>query len=315
MKLLVILVILAVFFVGCAQEEPPVKATPDTLKGVSLSPRSFEGTDFTDFFEEAKQTGNTVMWAGDWMELGKEESAPKTVTGLADVYDYVPLIEGTFHDNGNLLRPLNDATKKLYKDSAVAFAEKNKPAYLALGIEVNNVYIENPEDFEKFVLLYNEIYDAVKVVSPETKVFTVFQLERMKGLKLWDIEETEAHWELIDRFKTDLIVFTTYPGIFYMDPSDIPNDHYTEITKHTTKPIGFTEIGWHSEASPQGWESSDAEQAEFIEKFFTLTKDLNVKITIWSFMYDLDGMEPFRSMGLRRSDGSAKPAWDAWLKE
>ena len=40
-----------------------------------------------------------------------------------------------------------------------------------------------------------------------------------------------------------------------------------------------------------------------------------MKIAIWSFLYDPDFIEPFRSMGLRRVDGTARPAWDAWIKE
>jgi len=90
-------------------------------------------------------------------------------------------------------------------------------------------------------------------------------------------------------------------------------NYYTEIKSHTAKPIAFTEIGWHTDASPTGWESSDTEQAEFVVTFFTLTKDLNKELTIWSFMYDQDIFELFKSMGLRRRDGTAKPAWDEWL--
>jgi hypothetical protein len=88
------------------------------------------------------------------------------------------------------------------------------------------------------------------------------QLERMKGLTLWEIEETESHWDVIDRFKTDLVAFTTYPGLYYRNPSDIPEDHYAKIKNYTTKPIAFTEIGWHSAASPTSLESSEQERAQ-----------------------------------------------------
>jgi len=134
--------------------------------------------------------------------------------------------------------------KLYYKNSAVTFAEEFRPEYLRLGIEVNSVYMKSVEDFKEFVRFYNEVYDAVKAVSPETKVFTVFQLERTKELTLWEIEEGKPHWEFIDRFKTDLVAFTTYPDLYYRDPSDIPEDHYVEIEKITTKSIAFTEIGW-----------------------------------------------------------------------
>ncbi len=291
------------------------------LKGVSLSPKSFQSSDFTDFFEKAKQTGSIISWAGDWNELsGTKSGGPVVVTSLASTYGYIPVIEAQFftQSGGMLLRPLDDATKQIYKDSAAAFADKYKPKYLAFGIEVNMLYEKSPADFDAFAQFYSEVYDAVKVKSPGTKVFTIFQLEKMKGLNGGLFGGTnnpaKSQWSLTDRFpKSDIIAFTTYPGLIYKDPSEIPLDYYSEIKSRTTKPIAFTEIGWHSNASPAGWESSDDEQAEFAVTFFNLTKDLKKEMFIWSFMYDQNTIEPFNSMGLRRSSGDAKPAWENWV--
>jgi hypothetical protein len=302
-------------------EQPP-ELQSGTLKGVSLSPRSFQSADFTDFFEKAKQAGEVVMWKGDWIELSDEsDGGPAVVAGLSSEYNYVPLIEAQFftQSTGAMLRPLDDSTKQIYKNSAAAFADKYKPEYLGFGIEVNMLYEKSPADFDAFVLFFSEVYDVVKMASPNTKVFTVFQLEIMKGLNGGLFGGTndpaKAQWSLLDRFlKSDIISFTTYPGLIYKSPSEIPADYYTEVKSHTAKPIAFTEIGWHSDASPAGWESSDAEQAEFVVTFFNLTKDLNKELAIWSFLYDQDTVEPFNSMGLlRRSDGTAKPAWNEWL--
>ncbi len=55
---------------------------PQTLRGVSLSPRSFAGPDFTDFFQKAKAAGGAVSWSGDWSELGN--TAGGGPTGYAD---------------------------------------------------------------------------------------------------------------------------------------------------------------------------------------------------------------------------------------
>ena len=290
------------------------------VKGVTLSPKSFQSSDFTDFFERAKQTGKIVAWAGDWNDLGATNKSPEVVAELASTYDYVPLIEAQFftQSDGKMLRPLNETIQQSYNNSAVAFAGKCKPKYLALGIEVNVLYEKSPTDFDAFVQFYSEVYDAVKAKSPNTKVFTIFQLEKIKGLSggLFggQNDSTKAQWFLLDRFtKLDVAAFTTYPSLVHKNPSEIPLDYYSEIRSHTTKPIAFTEIGWHSDASPTGWESSDAEQAEFIITFFNLTKDLNKEMVIWSFLYDQNTLKPFDSMGLRRVDGSAKPSWDKWI--
>ncbi len=304
---------------GGTNVTPPA---PQFLKGVSISPKSYNSTGFADFFAKAQQAGGAVMWAGDWNELSNTSSGgPVVVASLSSQYNYVPIIEAQFftQSTGQLIRPLDDANRQAYKDEAVAFAEKYKPEYLGLGIEVNILYEKSPSDFDSFVSLYNETYDAVKAVSPNTKVFTIFQLEKMKGLQGGLFGGTNnpdnAEWGLLARFpKSDLIAFTTYPDLIYKSPSEMPADYYPEIAAHTSKPIAFTEIGWHSAASPAGWESSESEQAEFVTRFFNLTSGMNKKLAIWSFMYDQNTVEPFNSMGLLRGDGTARPAWDAWVR-
>lgn len=209
--------------------------------------------------------------------------------------------------------PLDDATKQ----KAVAFAQKYKPEYLALGIEVNVLYEKSPEDFEYFAQFFSEAYDAVKAVSPNTKVFTIFQLEKMKGLNgglFGGVNDpSKAEWVLLGKFqKSDLAAFTTYPGLVYKNPSEIPADYYSEIRTHTSKPIAFTEIGWHSAPSPQGWESSEQEQAEFASAFFSRTKGMGEEFAIWSFLYDQNTIKPFNSMGLFYANGTQKKAWGIW---
>ncbi len=203
-----------------------------------------------------------------------------------------------------------------YTESAIEFAEKYNPPYLGLGVEVNILYENSPDDFNEFVIFYNDVYSSIKAVSPHTKVFTVFQLERMKGLQFWAdaASSGRTQWGLLEKFTSDIVAFTTYPCLVYKNPLDIPEDYYTEISSHTEKPVAFTEIGWHTEASPSGWESSEAEQAAFIEKFFRLTEDFNPKLCIWSFLYDQDTIEPFRSMGLYHKNGKPKKGWNAWLE-
>lgn len=325
---IIILIFIVVLITGCAKSpsdsgtvDSNKKVTNQLLKGVSLSPKSFEANDFTDFFAKAKQAGEIVSWAGDWNELSNTQNGgPTVVASLASAYGYTPIIEAQFFTQSNreLIRPLDESTKQGYKDSIVAFVEKYKPDYIGLGIEINVLYEKSPGDFDDFVSFYNEVYDTVKKTSPNTKVFTVFQLEKMKGLDGGLFggknDPAKAQWSLIDKLNSDIVAFTTYPGLIYKNPSDIPSDYYTELNSRTTKPVAFTEIGWHSSAGPVGWESSDAEQAEFITYFFNLTKDLNREFVIWSFMYDPDSFEPFNSMGLYNKDGNAKPAWDEWLK-
>lgn len=330
--LIVALLLLFLFITGCVQQEE--KKTGDfssnknnpagILKGVSLSPQSFQAKDFTNFLEQAKETGKVVMWAGDWNELSNTQGGgPAVVASLAQTYKYIPIIEVQFftQSDGKLFRPLDDVTKQNYKNGLVTFIKKYKPEYLGMGIEVNTLYEKSPTDFDVFSQFFSEAYDIVKANSPNTKVFTIFQLEKMKGLNGGLFGGTndpnKAQWFLLDEFpKSDIIVFTTYPGLIYKNPLDIPSNYYTDIQTHTSKAIAFTEIGWHSNASPLGWESSEEEQAEFVVVFFDRSRNLNKDLVLWSFMYDQDTFEPFNSMGLRRrDDGTAKLAWSEWLNQ
>ena len=317
------LVIAVILVAGCSEKpskQPgPVAATPE--KGVSFLPKSMDQTGIDDFFAKTKETGGIVSWEGDWDELSRTGSGADFVSSQTSSHGATAVIVPQFftQSTGLLLRPLDDATMKRYADSAADFAAAHRLEYLGMGIEVNMLSEKSPEDFEKFVRLFADAYDAVKKKSPDTKVFTVFQLEHMKGLKggLYGgaNDPGAAEWTLTDRFqKADLVGFTTYPGLIFKDPSDIPADYYAEIRNHTSKPVAFTEIGWQSEAWPAGWESSDAEQAAFVTRFFELTGGLDKEMAIWSFLYDPAAPKPFDSMGLIKKDGTVRPSWDAWTK-
>ncbi|MCL5094049.1 MAG: glycosyl hydrolase 53 family protein [Patescibacteria group bacterium] len=288
-----------------------------TLKGVTFTPKGFSAGDFTSFLAKTKETGEVVAWSGDWNELQKESGGPKVLAELSSNYGYIPIVELQFFTQatGELLRPLTEENIESYKESAANFAQKYRPKYLGLGIEVNVLSEKSPPDFDKFVSLFNESYDAIKTVSPNTKIFTVFQLEKMKGLSGGLFggvnDETKNEWPLLEKFqKSDIIAFTTYPSLIYKDPAEIPADYYLEIKNHTQKPIAFTEVGWPSGADILGWESSEEEQASFIQRFFELTKDLKPELAIWAFMYDQNTIEPFKTMGLINSKGTAKSAFE-----
>ncbi|MCA9390116.1 hypothetical protein KC571_01825 [candidate division WWE3 bacterium] len=271
---------------------------PVMLKGFSLSPRSFDQADFLEFFNRVSESSNAVSWAGDTQDLAKDDPAATVVTELSAAYDYTPVI---------LVYPP-------HKDLIVDFAKKEQPPYLAIGVEIN---LFEEDVFEDLVTVFPEIYQSVKAVSPETKIFTIFQLERMKGLNggLYGgtNDVSQSQWEMIDRFPdADLIGFTTYPGIIYQKLSEIPNDFYSEIRTHTDKPIAFVEIGWSSLPEITGWERSEAEQAAFVAYFFRETDELHPELRIWSFMYDSEIGQPFNGMGLVTKDNQEKEAWSIW---
>lgn len=318
MKKILVLIMIGMVLSSCINQHPPSSTSNELLKGVSLSPKSFDPDNFNDFFEKASQAGSIVSWAGDWNEL--QNGSPIVITELAGTHGSILVVQAQFfsQSTGQLIRPLTEKTKQDYITSAVSFAEKYVPAYLGFGIEINALYEKSPQIFEEFVTLYEIVYKRVKEISPDTKLFTIFQLEKMKGLHggLHGGENTEnTEWWLLNEFECDITVFTTYPGLIYKNPSDIPDDYYTEIVLHTKTRIAFTEMGWHTSTSIPGWESSEKEQAEFVKIFFELTENMDMEFVIWSFLYDQDIFEPFGSMGLYTTDGNPKLAWEEWIKQ
>ena len=324
-KIVPIFLIAAIVFIsGCTQQSgkgnPSGNLAVKFYKGVSFSPKSYTQADMTDFFAKAKQAG-AIVTGGDVMDqLSKAGGSSSLVASQGKTYGYTPVILTNVFDQsiGLLFKPLDDAQKQIYKQNAVDFVTMYKPKYFGIGIEINTLWEAKLTDFVNFAGFFSDVYDAVKAVSPDTEVFTVFQLERMKGMNGGLFGKTndpsKAEWSLIDSFpKADLIVFTTYPGLIYKDPSEIPSDYYTEIASHTSKKIAFSEIGWFSGSSITGWESNEAEQAQFVKTFFNLTSDVNMEFAIWSFMYDPETAIPFNTAGMFYSNGTEKLAWNAWI--
>ncbi len=308
---------------GCGSRAtgPQPSPTPANIRGITLTPRSFDEDDYLEFWDLAKQTGGVVAWYGDWIELaGAEFGAAGAVSRQSVSRGLTPVIGVQFfrQATGELLRPLDAATRAIYRDTAAGFAASFKPPFFALGLEVNILYERARADFEDFVEFYPEVYDAVKAASPGTKVFPIFQLEKMQGMGgglFGGVNDTSrAEWFLLELFpKSDLAAFTTYPGLVFGEPASIPGDYYAAIRHHTTREVAFTEVGWHAAASPPGWESSGGEQAAAVDTFLARTVPLSPSLSIWSFLFDQAAPEPFGSMGLRTYDRTARPSWGRWI--
>jgi hypothetical protein len=200
--------------------------------GINLSPKNFSADGLTDFFNHAKSLHGKVTWAGDWSELNVAGKGPALLINNAIKYNYQPIVQVTaFKDASQSkvvpIRELTDTQIQAYVESAQEFVSANKPTYFGIGIEVNRIYESSPAEYQKFVGLFNSTSDAIHYASPSTRVFTSFQLERLKGLRgglYGGVNDSSSDdWSLLQDFgKADLIAFTTYPSIIYKQPGDIP---------------------------------------------------------------------------------------------
>jgi hypothetical protein len=207
---------------------------------------------------------------------------------------------------------LNDTDwRELYIKSAKDIVNASKPKFFSIGNEVNRWYEEygaNPSDkngFQHFVSLYNETYDAVKALSPDTVVFCTFSREIVSKNK----EANMSFLKMFDPDRLDLLVLTTYPysvqGINRV--SDIPDNYYSGVFDHTDiKKIGFSEAAWTSLSQFGGEE----EQSAFIRNITgRLTEGLDLELLGWPWLHDIG---PADRTGLRYNDGTPKSSLKTW---
>lgn len=319
---------------------PPDEETRNFLMGAGATARDgdYSGQGFADMIEifKGRSTGELAGVYLLWREsLNTSGQIPQVVLVFNELgrNNFTPVVNLNFFDagsgkaelttpNNNLNNWTNAEARRLFKQVAVQIAQL-APAYLALGNEINLYYISHPEDFSNFVSLYREAYDTVKAVSPNTRIFTVFQLEGMKGLIRLSYGQSVVSWNLLEMFrdKLDLVGFTTYPSLVstMQQPAGVPVQYYAEIATEVAKRLGsvqiaFTEIGWDSDSLSFG---TEREQADFVPRFFKLTRDLDKTFVIWGLLHDVkvSGADGWLDhAGLRRFNGDIKPAWNEWLK-
>lgn len=337
MVLGVMLLIGVVLISGCTEKEtiptePEIVVPEDSsqlpLRGffMGVLPTTAQGQSFDSAYTQAARYSEFVpVWGRPtpFYNLASDLSGSWGLTFVEQLIrgnGMFPIVHMSFIGSGvTLVTPpgmeyatLSDpAWRAAYKQAALDVVKATRPLYLSLGNEVNRWYEKygdnGPNGFTNFVSLYEEIYDAIKELSPETKVFCIFAREIVS-------ENREANLDVLNLFnhsKLDLLVFTSYPysvqGI--NSPSDIPSDYYSKASNYMPgKPFGFSEIAWASLEALGGEQA----QADFIMQATSrLTRDrgINLHLFGWPWLHDLDEND---AIGLIKTDGTEKLGYAAW---
>ncbi|AIF70116.1 hypothetical protein PAP_08675 [Palaeococcus pacificus DY20341] len=323
---------------GCVNKTPPAEQIITPADSPELPERGFfmgvlptpaKGQTFEEAYSQAAEYVEfSPVWGRPtpFYFLASElsgEWGQTFVEGYIRKNGMFPVIHVSFiGPNITLITPPNmkNATlsdpkwREAYKKAVLDVVKISRPLYLSLGNEVNRWYEKygakegDPNGFQHYVSLYEEIYDAVKELSPETKVFCTFAREIVS-------ENREANLEVLSLFnpdKMDLLVFTSYPyavrGI--NRPRDIPDDYYSRALKYMPgKPVGLIEIGWPSIEAFGGEQG----QTDFIlEVTGRLTKEQGVNLHLlgWAWLHDLNEND---HLGLITRDGKEKLAYNVWV--
>lgn len=269
----------------------------DFEKGVDIESQSYEGC--LAFLEHAHQLGFKEGYVGiSVLSVDRDKILENPFSG-------------EFSDE-RVRRTCKNMVKRVLKDF--------EPKYLCFGVEVSAYSHKNPEDFEHFVSLYNEVYSTAKEISPETVVFPTFHYEEFLGDLSWSPHEPD--WKLIQKFSMDAFAITTYP---YMAHSmeEIPQDYYTRIRTYTQLPVIIAESGFASECcgkTIKDLHGSEEAQVNFLLFLLGNIEDMNPLLWVYWSLYDYeplswggtDKVDVFNSIGLNNVDGSPKPAFHVW---
>ena len=335
-----IFIVLIGFVTGCenvAVTPGPVMTEVLTIDVYHLPPRGFflgflpnpsEGQSFADAYQQAAQIAEFApIWgrptpfyqfaddlSGDWGRIFVEEYL------IAN--NMFPLVHLSFIDAGLTLKTppgmsdvtLNDPDwRSAYVQAALDVVQVASPRYLSIGNEVNRWFEkygaeeDNDNGFQHYVSLYEEIYAAVKQISPDTFVFCTFAREIVS-------QNQEADMSVINLFNPqtlDLLVITSYPhSVASINrPTDIPTDYYARLSGFLHgKPFGFSEVAWHA-LDAFGGEEAQAEFLRLITGLLTRDTGMELRLLGWPWLVDLDEND---SMGLIRRDGSPKIVLEVW---
>jgi len=287
--------------------------------------KASESADFTDIWVGAADSGywNLAEYLSGWW-------GDTFVQDLTRGNGMFPIINLSFIDkdpaSGRLVLKVppgweysglsDPAFREAYKEGALEAVRAVRPLYISLGNEVNRWYeqygIEGPNGFRQFVSLYEEIYDAVRELSPQTRVFCIFAREIVE-------ENREANLEVLSLFdpgKMDLLAFTSYPfavqGI--NGPADIPDDYYSRAPGYLGNksiPFGFTELAW-STLEAFGGETAQAQFLKDARGRLTADQGLDLRLLGWWSLYDLEG-DPHKT-GLISRDGRERDSYQVWIE-
>lgn len=334
-----------------ALDAPPVGGNGDgqpleVVKGFGLSPQGFplDYGKLPDFYAEVAiipQGG--VLWSGLWREdVAEGSDAGEVPSSLASVLQasaaegITPMaVVGWRSDDrvrlGVPSNPNNDwsnaEAKQLFLDMIRDLARQYRPPFVFLGNENDLYYEQAPEDYPNWVRFYDRAYDAIKSISPETRVGPVFSHEHLAGTGAF-AGWTRPHWgalEAHDLDRVDVLGLTLYPWLSVPTPEAVPDDYLDALTSRIgAVPLAILETGWPAEdlgGLDPDWETSASAQVRYVERLPSVLDGISVVVLDWLFLHEMrnPGDSPidwqlYGSVSLRNDRGEKRAVYDSWIE-
>jgi len=254
--------------------------------------------------------------------------------GRADVADYhgvtehmplPPEFKGKAFDDPIIM--------KAYLNYCLRAADFFQPDYMAIGVEVNELFHHSPGKWEAYTRLNHYVYQELKKKYPKMPVFTTFTVHSMLNPQWADREAMLAAYQgIMD--SEDIIAISYYPFLDFPrgDVNQALNwlfnsfDRFAKPyavgeTGETSQPITLNVNGMdaHIEGSP-------AMQSDYYQTLLAAAQKKSFKFVISYLHQDYDalwekikGSSPaffvvWRNCGLVDAKGNRRPAYDVWKK-
>jgi hypothetical protein len=267
---------------------------------------------------------------------GKKQATPKG----GKVYLAISPGRGDLKPGEKSLPFPKELVDKPYDDPVVAKAYLGycrrmlgffKPDYLAIGIEVNEIYQAGKDKWRAYAALHRHVYQELKKDHLDLPIFASFTLHGMLN------QTGQSRDEMLTAFRevmpfNDLVAVSFYPFI-RGGTTDIDGclRWLTEHFDGYKKPYAFVEVGEPAErlrlpSSGQVIDGTPQKQAAFYETLLTFARDHEVRFVISFLHRDYDALwekikasspEAFmawRDCGLLDHDGKARSAYKVWKR-
>jgi hypothetical protein len=229
--------------------------------------------------------------------------AARASMGLSLALDIRSLPHGAGFADANI--------RQAYLDEVEQLVNEHPPEFLNLCVEMNAYALDDATkaDYPNLVTLYEEAYNRVKFLSPDTVTYFSHSWE----LDLLHITDGPLNMFKDLRNHIDAAGISTFPQIVGIkQPAEIPGIYYYDLPQYVDVPI-IVECGFSDSAN---YDSSPEIARDFPPHLMRALGDLNLALIQLVEMHDLpsEGLDPFfRYMGLRSIDGAAKSIYCGWL--
>ncbi len=320
---------------------------PPFVRSLALSPAGFPVSydQLPAFLEEASSFPDAgIFWNGAWRQdviggsdAGTPPEGAVLVASAAGTFDYAPVLAFGWRggETPHIAIPSNpenswrnEEAAALYVQVVTEVARTHRPPFVFLGNESDQYFDVDPEDYLRWVAVYEAAYDSIRAASPETRVGPIIQYERTAGIGTL-AGQTQPSWGAVtahDLERVDVFGITLYPFFAHATPAGIPPGYLDPLLDRIgDTPIAITETGWPAEDAPgftPPWETSEAHQVAYLDRLEALLDGIDTPLVSWVWLhpptYTPDGplslleWNLFHSLSLRRADGSARPVHGAW---